>query len=235
MSVVETAVNYAIDIANDNSHGYDQIHRWGKDFDCSSLVISSYEKAGLKVREAGASYTGNMKSAFLKCGFEAFNYVKGMKLIRGDVLLNEKHHTCMYLGDNKIVQASINEKGKITGGKPGDQTGREISVGNFYEYSKGWDCVLRYQTDNKQEMEQEIKTVNIELISLTHGMKNEQVKTVQRLLNALGYVGANGKKLTTDGDFGSNTLYAVNKLQQDFLGYHDGIVGQKTWTKLLKG
>lgn len=235
MSVVETAVNYAISIANDNSHGYDQINRWGNDYDCSSLVISAYEKAGLKLRENGASYTGNMKLAFLKCGFEAFNYVKGMRLLRGDVLLNEQHHTCMYIGDNKIVQASINEKGKITGGKTGDQTGREISVGNFYEYSKGWDCVLRYQWDNKQEMEQETKTVNIELISLTHGMKNEQVKTVQRLLNALGYVGANGKKLTTDGDFGSNTLYAVNKLQQDFLGYHDGIVGQKTWTKLLKG
>lgn|GEM_PF-2311371 len=242
MSVVETAVNYAIDVANDNSHGYDQIHRWGKDFDCSSLIISSYEKAGLKLRENGASYTGNMKSAFLKCGFEAFNYVKGMRLLRGDVVLcdhyaNNKYygHTLLYLGNGKIVQASINEKGTTKGGKPGDQTGREISVGNFYEYSKGWDCVLRYQWDNKQEMEQETKTVNIELISLTHGMKNEQVKTVQRLLNALGYVGANGKKLTTDGDFGSNTLYAVNKLQQDFLGYHDGIVGQKTWTKLLKG
>ena len=54
-------------------------------------------------------------------------------LKKGDVLLNEAHHTAMYLGGNKIVNASINELGKTTGGRTGDQTGREILVRDFYQ------------------------------------------------------------------------------------------------------
>lgn len=65
-------------------------------------------------------------------------------LKKGDVLLNEKHHTAIYLGGNKLVNASINEKGKTTGGKTGDQTGREICTRDYYVPSYGWDLVLRY-------------------------------------------------------------------------------------------
>ena len=36
--VIEKAVEWAISIANDNSHGYDQAHRDGPDYDCSSLI-----------------------------------------------------------------------------------------------------------------------------------------------------------------------------------------------------
>lgn len=65
-------------------------------------------------------------------------------LKKGDVLLNEKHHTAIYLGGNKLVNASINEKGTTTGGRTGDQTGREILVRDYYVPSYGWDLVLRY-------------------------------------------------------------------------------------------
>jgi hypothetical protein len=85
-NVIEKAIEWAVDIANDDSHGYDQIGRWGDDYDCSSLVISAFEQAGVPVKEAGATYTGNMLSAFKKCGFEAIPYKKGMKLVAGDVL-----------------------------------------------------------------------------------------------------------------------------------------------------
>lgn len=57
-------------IAKDDTHGYDQINRQGPDFDCSSLVCYVVEAVGIPVRQKGASYTGNMKAAFLKCGFE---------------------------------------------------------------------------------------------------------------------------------------------------------------------
>ena len=42
---VESAVQWAIGIANDNSHGYDQGSRWGPDYDCSSLLITAYQQA----------------------------------------------------------------------------------------------------------------------------------------------------------------------------------------------
>lgn len=234
-NVIDKAVDFAVNVANDNSHGYDQIHRWlNPDVDCSSLVILSFENAGVPVKsKGGATYTGNMKSAFVKCGFEAIPYKKPFGFKKGDVLLNEKHHTCLYIGGGKIVQASINEKGKATGGVPGDQNSREVLVCNFYEYSKGWDYVLRYKE------QEDIKTVNVEMRVLRQGDKGEQVKTLQRLLKELGYNGWNSA-LVIDGDFGSNTAYAVGSLQttmknKGIIQNVDYIVGQYTWNYLLKG
>lgn len=231
MSVIETACSWAVNIANDNSHGYDQIKRWGNpDFDCSSLVISAFENAGLKVKEAGATYTGNMKIAFAKCGFEVIPYKKLMELRRGDVVLNEKHHVVLYLGKNQIVQASINEKGKATGGKPGDQTGREISVGGFYQYSKGWNVVLRYHEDNSEGD----KIVNVQLPELHEGMKRPEVGMVQTLLKGLGFKGKGGRNLKIDNDFGPNTAYAVTNFQRSVGITTDAIVGSKTYSKLFE-
>ena len=44
---------------------------------------------------------------------------------------------------NKFAWASIGENGRATGGKPGDQTGREVVVGNYYHF--GQDMVIRYK------------------------------------------------------------------------------------------
>lgn len=146
MSKVEKAAKFMEKIANDNSHGYDQLKRWGPDYDCSSLVITAYEQAGVKVKTAGATYTGNMYAAFIRCGFKDvtkdISLGVGASLKRGDVLLNTSHHTAMYIGNGKLAEAAINEKGGIYGGKTGDQTGQEIRIRSYYNYP--WGCVLRY-------------------------------------------------------------------------------------------
>lgn len=227
---IESAVKYGIEIANNPAVGYDQVHRWlNPDVDCSSLVILCYEHAGVPVREHGATFTGNMRKAFTECGFKSLVYYRGIELKRGDVLLNEQHHTALYIGAGSIVQASINEKGTATGGKGGDQTGREVAVTTFYEYRKGWQYVLRYE-DNDEE----VTFVNIEMPVLQRGSKCAEVGTLQVLLNALGYKGATGKALTTDHDFGNNTEYAVKNYQRANGLTPDGIVGAKTWGLLLK-
>ena len=151
---IEKAVTWALQIAQDPAHGYDQAHRWGPDYDCSSLMISAWQQAGVPVKAAGATYTGNMFQAFLRCGFKdvtaEINLNNGTGLQRGDVLLNAQHHTAMSIGGGQIVHASINESGRATGGKSGDQTGREICVRSYYKYSKGWDKVLRYVGSRKE-------------------------------------------------------------------------------------
>ena len=87
-----------------------------------------------------------MLSVFLKCGFvdvtSSVNLATGAGLKRGDVLLNTSHHTAMYCGGGREVEASINEKGTATGGKPGDQTGREFLIRSYRNYP--WNHVLRY-------------------------------------------------------------------------------------------
>ena len=121
--------------------------RWGPDYDCSSAIITAWETAGVPVKTGGATYTGNMYNVFIKNGFvdvtNSVNRNTGAGLQRGDVLLNIVHHVAMYCGNGKEVEASINERGGATGGKPGDQTGREILIRAYRNYP--WDKVLRYK------------------------------------------------------------------------------------------
>lgn len=148
MSVVEKAVTWAERIAADDSHGYDQASRWGPDYDCSSLVISAYKQAGVPL---SSTYTGNMWRDFLDHGFivpQGVNLATGACLQRGDVLLNERNHTALYIGNGKILHASGNEYGGATGGKTGDQTGKEISVTGYFNFP--WDVVLRYAGEEEK-------------------------------------------------------------------------------------
>lgn len=148
ISKVEAAVQWMEMTAADDSHGYDQVYRWGEkgDYDCSSAVITAYEKAGVPLKSNGATYTGNLKQVALKLGFKdvtsQVNLATGEELQRGDILLNEVHHVAMYCGNGKQVEASINEKGGARNGQPGDQTGREFLIRPYRNYP--WNCALRY-------------------------------------------------------------------------------------------
>ena len=42
-----------------------------------------------------------------------------------------------------IAHASIDEHNRVSGGKAGDQTGKEVCVRSWY--SKPWGCVIRFQ------------------------------------------------------------------------------------------
>lgn len=73
------------------------------------------------------------------------------------------------------------------------------------------------------------KTVMIELTILKNQSKGNEVKTLQRLLTAMGY---NCGK--ADGIFGQKTLTAVKTFQRAKGLNADGIVGKDTWNALLK-
>ena len=143
MTIPEKACAWAKQIAIDNSHGYDQHSRWGPDYDCSSLVISAYKEAGVPLT---CTYTGNMRVNMLANGFKdvtaQINLPTGAGLKEGDVLLHETNHTALYIGNGQLVNAGGNEVGTATGGKTGDQTGKEIRIMGYYNYP--WQYVLRY-------------------------------------------------------------------------------------------
>lgn len=237
MSAIDKAISRMEAWAADSSHGYDQASRWGPDYDCSSAVISAWELAGVPVKTNGATYTGNMRGIFLRCGFEdvtaAVDLDTGAGLQRGDVLLNIRHHTAMYCGDGMEAEASINEKGGVTGGMTGDQTGREFLVRPYRNYP--WDCVLRYTGENVPKMDtiQPAKPTYfyaVKLPLLKQGMEDAAVVTIQQLLTARGYYSGE-----CDGVFGELTKRAVLGFQADAGLETDGEVGGQTWARLIGG
>ena len=143
----------------DGGHGYSQYAREGSgtevvsiagqnytiaggDRDCSSAICGAYQAAGVPVKDHGASYTGNMRKAFLATG--QFEWMPmSFKAQRGDVYLNEVHHTAMCTCPNPdtLAQFSIAENGTIHG-KQGDQTGNESNIRSYYDYP--WDGILHY-------------------------------------------------------------------------------------------
>lgn len=139
MASIAAAVNFMRKIAQDDSHGYDQEKRNSPDYDCSSLVATALWEAGFKV--SPYSWTGNLQMQLRACGFVDCR----APWKAGDIHLNEKHHVCMSINETQIAQASINEKGTVTGGETGDQTGKEIYIRDYYEYRYGWDVHLRYE------------------------------------------------------------------------------------------
>lgn len=139
--VVMKAMLWTINVANDPEHGYSQINRNGNpDYDCSSLMSYAFIQAGIPVT---VSSTHTMLKNFTDVGFLAIPFSRAA-LKPGDVLLVNRgaQHTEMYIGNNQLVGAHIDESGGITGRIPGDQTGNEISVGGYYD--DGWEWILRY-------------------------------------------------------------------------------------------
>ena len=119
--------------ANNNLIGYDQYERWTFwdqlkkvgyypvnintkcEADCSAGVISITWAVGhlrglYKLKQLNATYTGNMRSGFRSAGFEVLTESKYLNsdsyLMRGDILLNDAHHTAINLttGKNVIVE-----------------------------------------------------------------------------------------------------------------------------------
>lgn len=96
----------------------------------------------------------------------------------------------------------------------------------------------RMPAENKVDNNTDSKipgTCTVRLKEFLVGAKDPQVKTIQILLNAKGYVGKNGKPLTVDGSLGENTAYAIEKLQRA-KGMKDinfGTVAATTWKYLL--
>ena len=148
-------------LCSHSTHGYSQINRQGVgtganvfetvalsdgtkvtiaqgDRDCSSAAIECY--AALGVDCGGATYTGNMRACMVGTG--NFRWITDLsQRKRGDILLNEAHHTAVFLGNGKLGQFSISERG-TTHGTRGDQTGYESNVKSYYNYP--WNGILRY-------------------------------------------------------------------------------------------
>ena len=113
---------------------------------------------------------------------------------------------------NNSKTSSDGNSGSSSGGSSGSSSGG--SSGGSSE-------------ESKEEKESEEKKKSSSDNSLKKGSKGEEVKKLQKRLNAIGKYG-----LEEDGDFGTNTEKAVKDYQSKHGLTVDGIVGEKTWKKL---
>lgn len=233
MSKVSKAVDYMVKVANDPKHGYSQTNRNGNpdtwsDYDCSSLVISAYQAAGIPVKDKGATYTGNMYSVFLQCGFKdvtnKVNLSSGSGLIAGDVLLNHADHTAMMISTSQLAQASCDENGNISGGKVGDQTGYEIHTRSYYNYP--WNVVLRYPETAKPAEKVLDKS------GYTLGKKTIGVYALKQMILEAKKKGIISQGVNNDEIFGKGTEKAVNELLKKWKFKQNGIAGKNFIKKL---
>ena len=162
---IEDALQFAISIANDNTHGYSQGmppyqgSREDPDYDCSSLVYHSLQHAGFHIidnwhnnpeylrRYNGKQYSGDADTIWddlsIDGGWQKFSwYEVADNLQRGDILCTPQRHVAFYLGDGKTVEArGVNNPTGRGRYETGDQGG-EI---DFYSaYNRGWTEVYRY-------------------------------------------------------------------------------------------
>lgn len=229
MTVPEKALQWAVNIANDQSHGYSQANRWGPDYDCSSFCISAY-KTGAGINTGNATYTGNM-SDLLNHGFTEItknvNLKTGSGLEPGDILYYHKSgnigHAVMYAGNGKIVHARGQSYGSS---KTGDQ-GSEIAVTSYYN---NWQHVYRYTGNGKSVTTpkpntpiKEKCTVTVDLPLIKYGSVGSAVAVWQQIIG-----------VEVDGEFGIQTQVATFGFQQNHRESHnlvvDGEVGKNTWT-----
>lgn len=73
-----------------------------------------------------------------------------------DSLINGKTEKPLYAFPTtdpvKIANSGSDENGRYKNGKAGDQNGREWYICDWYKYSSGWNCVLRYPNVNVRAM-----------------------------------------------------------------------------------
>lgn len=123
-----------------------------------------------------------------------------------------KGHCGIYIGNGNVVESSPIWKNGVQV--------TSLTARNWLKHGK-----LPWVEYSVKEV---IKTAKIDLSVIQMGSKGEQVKTLQRLLNAFG------SNLSVDGDFGSKTLSALKSYQKNNNLEVDGICGQKSWESLLK-
>ena len=138
--LINKVVTWAVNIANDDSHGYVYGGKGPTNYDCSGFIWAAYNTNGL----SSLSYatTSNMKSTYSSYGFvdvtHSINLSTGEGLLAGDILLNKSGgHVDMYIGNGQRVGAHSSKTGIYVDNYGWNQSG----------YNNKYDIILRY---NKQ-------------------------------------------------------------------------------------
>ena len=113
------------------------------------------------------------------------------------------------------------------------------AYGTIKSKASSWDywgkChLIKYESTPEPAPTPIPATVNIELPVLQLGSTGGEVKTIQMLLNEIGFRDQNGKRLDNDGIFGAKTEYALTNYQKARGLHVTSICDYETWNRILK-
>lgn len=257
----------AVRAAKNDKIGYDQNQRntyWNQlkavgydpskitvacESDCSAGVIANTKAVGYllnidKLKNIGASYTGNMRSAYVNAGFTCMTADKYTDqddyLLAGDILLNDASHT-----------ATVVTNGKLSGAEPRQDTASDDypllkrgSKGTAVKFlqtvlgglevdgsfgAKTEARLIAWQRINGCDPDGEawVETYTAMIPTLPMLKRGSQGRYVRALQIALG-------GLEVDGSFGYLTQNAVLQFQSDNDIETDSVVGPITWEHIIK-
>ena len=193
-------------------------------YDCAQLTRYSCKAAGQEL-VSGAN------SQWLRTAWAAKGKIDSLPDVAGVLLYHANSsgrmtHTGVYIGGGYGVEARAAKYGVV----------KTVVKDRTWTHWAALPGVLddaQVVEPPKQEVKETTKTegdiVMIEMSVLKNKSRGEEVKTLQRLLNALGHNCGD-----VDGIIGSKTVAAVEAFQKAEGLTADGIVGAKTWNALLK-
>ena len=140
------------------------------------------------------------------------------------IMVYKKGHVGVYVGNGKVIE----ERGHTYGTVRTRVVDRPWT--NWFK-----DPDLKYIDEPQPEPTPTGDKCMVNLDVLKKGVKGTPVKRWQTLLNSLGFRDQNREALVVDGSFGGKTEYATKNWQSANGLTNDGIVGSKSWTKMIEG
>lgn len=139
---VEKAVQWAINIAEDNCHWYEWWGKWENwQYDCCGFVNAAFKHAGFNIEKA---WTKAMREEYIKLWFEWISPYDPNKLQRWDIVLKDEwsqRHTEIYTWNWKFVWSRSDKDWKIWDSKWNEIA--EISAKWLTNFA--WSWILRYK------------------------------------------------------------------------------------------
>lgn len=212
--------------------GYDQGQRWSfnpsrdgrtvtanGEGDCSSTCAAILRAGGVPIDTSDPIWTGNFAAKARAAGCE-IRSVSGWSMTRlrlaareGDLLVGPGH--VVYVRKSglspSVWSAESDERGRSSGGKSGDQTGREARFRALYARSRGWATLIRPPANAAPLVSAKPSKPSVfkPAALVVDGDRGPlTIKALQRHLNKQDH---RRRPLVVDGQFGPKTKRAMQK------------------------
>lgn len=198
------------------------------DTDCSFSVAWALWVAGFIPESVlyGTIYTGNQASVYAQYGATNYSWdsigINGLRV--GDVLLSNGHTAMVvpYGSGLGIAEASLNEFGDILGGRLGDQTGGETTVGPLRRGK--WHTVQRWPSTTSSKTvgnteEEELMAAKDDIIKALREDLAYQNKLIAQLRSDVGSTQRQLEKVRAQLHYDAGRTQTMVKNVADGLAY----------------